>query len=199
MLKRRLVLSTLGLLALAAAVTTVSVVGSASARKPSRKHTPPHKIHRSAARQASDAASALSAFSVLSKPATSGGAPSNAAGVKVSARFPVWVTDEGGEICLSQEGINGPGIGVRDCATHEQALAGKLVMMNGIYASHGTESEVVGLAPDGNASVQATDTDGASRAVSVSDNVYEIVGNAPRTITLHDASGQATTQEVPGA
>jgi len=208
MLKRKLVLPMLSLVAVAAAVLVVSVAGSASA------HKAPHR-----ARQASAINAMLSAFSVLRKTATSGGAPlpssvshavaieGSQAGkieteltgeVEVAGQYPVWISPRGGEVCLLQENVVGPGIGSSFCATYEQALAGKLIGLSGKYPTHGAESVIVGLAPDSNTSVQATDASGASDTVSVHENVYEIVGQAPQTITLHDANGQTTTQEVPG-
>jgi len=214
MLKRNVLLLALGLLAVAAAVIGVTIGGSASAHKAS------HRVQSATARQASDdAAAMLSAFSVLSKSVTSGGAPlppsvSRAAGaegseaskaepqltarVEVAGQYPVWVTPENGEICLFQESVVGPGIGSSVCATYEQALAGKLIGLGGKYPTHGAESVVIGLAPNSNTSVLAADSSGASEAVSVHENVYEIVGKAPHTITLRDANGQSTTQEVPG-
>jgi hypothetical protein len=208
MLKRKLALPTLSLVAVAAAVLAVSVAGSASA------HKAPHR-----ARKASANAAMLSAFSVLRKTATSGGAPlplsvarAIATGgsrastiepeltgeVEVAGQYPVWVSPRDGEICLLQENVVGPGVGSSFCASDAEALAGKLIGLSGKYPTHGAESVVIGLAPDSNTSVQATDASGANDAVSVHENVYEIVGKAPHTITLSDANGQSTTQEVPG-
>jgi hypothetical protein len=208
MLKRKLALPTLSLMAVAVAVLVASVAGSASA------HKAPHR-----ARKASANVAMLSAFSVLRKTATSGGAPlpvsvaravategSRASTiepeltgeVEVTGQYPVWVSPRGGNICLLQEGVVGPEIGSSFCVTDAEALAGKLIGLSGKYPTHGAESVVIGLAPDSNTSVQATDVGGANDAVSVHENVYEIVGKAPHTITLQDANGQTTTQDVPG-
>jgi hypothetical protein len=213
MLKRKLVLPALSLLAVATAATIVAIAGPASA------HKAPHRVRSGTARQASGAAAVLRAFSVVRKSVTKGGGslPSSVAHaastassqasqlqaglttqVKVSDPYPVSVSPENGQICLFQQGVVGPGVGSSFCASYEEALSGKFIGLSGIYPS-GTESVVIGLAPNGNSSVLATDANGSTRAVDVSENVYEIVGKAPQTITLHDAEGQTETFPVPGA
>lgn len=213
MLKRKVLLATLGLLAIAAAAIGVTVSSSASAQRGS----PP--VRSAAAGEADNHVAAMrSAFSVLNTTATTGGvtlpsgvtraATTEGSGAGkaepqltarvVTGQYPIWVTPENGAICLVEENIVGPGIGSSICGTYEQALAGELIGLLGKYPTHGAESVVVGLAPDSNTSVLATDANGASGTVSVHENVYEIVGKAPHTITVRDANGQATTQEVPG-
>jgi hypothetical protein len=107
----------------------------------------------------------------------------------------VWVAAEGGNLCLIKNGVVEPGMASSGCNTAQEALEGKLI-------SHSTTPSgtavTVGLAPNGNASVLATEANGSSRTVSVNENVYEIVGKAPLAITLGDASGQSITAGVPG-
>jgi hypothetical protein len=179
MFKRKIMLPTLALAVIAVAIANVAHSASASAHK-SRHHQ---------LATAADANSAiLNTFAVLHKTGAAGGA-------KVQEQYPVWVEAQEGNLCLIKNGVVEPGMMSRACGTDEEALEGKLI-------SHATTpsgtSVTVGLAPNGDTSVTAIEADGSSRTVSVKENIYEIVGNAPLTIALNNASGQATTAGVPG-
>lgn len=209
MAKTKFTLPALGLAAIAvAAIAATLIASTASAHK--ARHRP------RAAAATSGSMAILNAFSVLRKPAASGGAPlppsaesaasdesSQAAKiepeltaeVKVQAQYPVWIASENGQLCLIQSGVVGPGVADSACGSYEEALAGKLIKFS--TTPSGTPV-IVGLAPNGNTSVQATEASGSSHALSVKENVYEIVGSAPHTITLHDANDQTTIAVVPG-
>jgi hypothetical protein len=208
MAKRKVVLPALSLAAISIAALVIALAtSSASAHKGRHLHP---------AARASDNAAILNAFSVLRTAASSGGAPlpegvgaaasNEAAGasktepeltgeVKVQGQYPVWIAPESGKICLLQEGIVGPGIADSVCGTDQEALEGKLIKYSGKYPSGGPV--IVGLAPNGNTSVIAREANGSGHTLSVTDNVYEIVGYSPQTISLINANGQATAAQVP--
>jgi len=210
MTKSKLTLPGLGLAVVVAAALGVAL-GTSSASAHKTRHVP-----RAPAARASYNATVLNAFSVLRKAASSGGAPlppsvdaaasDEASGasrlepeltgeVKVQDQYPVWVAPEAGKICLVQEGIVGPGISDSVCGTDQEALEGKLIKFSRDYSSG--DPVIVGLAPNGNASVRATEASGGNQTVSVTDNVYEMVGHTLQTIALTNANGQATTAPVP--
>jgi hypothetical protein len=207
MLKRRFVLPTLGLAAIAIAITSVALASSTASAHKAR--------HRPRAAAASASAAILDAFSVLRKAASAGGAllppsvetaasdesseaskiaPELTVEAKVEEQYPVWVATQEGHLCLIKNGVIAPGIASSSCGGFAEALEGNLI-------SHSTTksgtSVVVGLAPNGNTSVLATEANGSSHAVNVKENVYEIVGQAPQTIQLRNASGQTVTADVP--
>jgi hypothetical protein len=208
MLKRKFVLPTLGVAVIAVAISSL-VLGSSTASA--------HKgRHRQRATAADTSAAILNAFAVLRKAASAGGAPlpssvetaasdesSQASKIapeltvetKVQKQYPVWVAAEAGKLCLIENGIVDPGMASSDCGTSQEALEGKLIS----YTTTPSGTPVTtGLAPNGNTSVIATEANGSSRTVSVNENVYEIVGNAPLAITLSNASGQTTTAQPGG-
>ncbi|HEX4034845.1 MAG TPA: hypothetical protein VHX66_10410 [Solirubrobacteraceae bacterium] len=126
------------------------------------------------------------------------GAPTNPYGINLSFdRFATganaWVQAGSSGVCVVAYGLDvghpNDGIGAAVCTSTATALGGDLLFRKGhVY---------VALAPDGNPTVTVTDTDGSTRQVPVTDNVYKIVGGAPSSITLRDASGALTTVPIP--
>ncbi len=208
MLKRKFVLPVIGLAIIATAIGGVLLAGSTASAHRGR--------HRQRATAADTDAAILNAFSVLRKAASAGGAPlpssveaaasnegSKASKIapeltveaKVPEQYPVWVATQEGQLCLIKNGVVEPGMASSSCGTYQEALEGTLISHSSTPS--GT-AVTVGLAPNGNTSVTATEANGTSRTLSVNENVYEIVGKAPLTITLSNASGQTVTAGVPG-
>jgi len=207
MLKRRFVLPALGFAVIAVAISSVALASSTASAHKGR--------HRQRATAADTSAAILDAFAVLRKAASAGGAPlppsveaaasnesSKASKIapeltveaKVQEQYPVWVATQEGHLCLIKNGVVAPGMASSSCGTYEEALEGKLI-------SHSTTESgtpvIVGLAPNDNTSVIATEANGSSHTLSVNENVYEIVGKSPQTITLSNASGHTITAAVP--
>lgn len=109
-----------------------------------------------------------------------------AAAVYAGGSYPTWVVPGASKICLvagSTGPTSNPGSTCAELGWAEQhGLA--IVTEN----SNGTPV-VFGLAPNGNTSVDVTETDGSTRTVPVVHNVYEIVGGSPKTVKLKALSG----------
>jgi hypothetical protein len=106
--------------------------------------------------------------------------------------YPTWVVPGTTEVCLVVGAIGARGVPGSTCGSIAQGEAGLALM---------TETDagapiVLGLAPNGNASVEVTNADGAKKSITVTNNVYEITGGRPSTVSLKDASGASTTQPV---
>jgi hypothetical protein len=56
---------------------------------------------------------------------------------------------------------------------------------------------VLGLVPNGNASVEVTDADGSRSTVPVANNVYEITGGTPVSVKMRNASGATVSRHLP--
>jgi len=117
-----------------------------------------------------------------------------------------WVLPGASGVCSIVIGIVGPPpIGSGSCAPTSLALAGDYFDdWHGRWDSAHPrpvtfihEFTLIGLAPDGNTTVTVTEADGSTRQVPVADNIYEVVGGDPTSITLRDASGAPTTVPIP--
>jgi hypothetical protein len=124
--------------------------------------------------------------------------PQIASSVTVAGPYPVSIVPDGPEeLCLMQTGIVDPGMTGSSCGTIHQALEGKLIKHSTFPANEGGGSVLVGLASDANKTVEVTEADGTPRQVPVRENIYELVGGSPQSVTLLEAKGQAVTQNVP--
>lgn len=111
----------------------------------------------------------------------------------VAAAHPVWIVPGSVEICvLHLEKVGAGSICGTISAAEQRGLA------EGTENATG-ESLVIGLVPNGNASVSVTMRDGTTESVPVEDNIYEIVGGAPASVTLTNAAGARITRRFEGA
>lgn len=107
--------------------------------------------------------------------------------------YPTWVVPGVNHICLVLGTTGANSVPSSSCGSASSAEQHGLVIS--------TEDEagtpvIVGLVPNGSSVVKVTNADGTSKSVSVVDNVYEVTGGAPRTITFRDGSGSETTRPV---
>ncbi|HEX4033222.1 MAG TPA: hypothetical protein VHX66_02150 [Solirubrobacteraceae bacterium] len=126
------------------------------------------------------------------------GLPTNPYGIDPSFdRFATgadaWVQAGSSGICVIAYGLDvgypHDGVGDETCFSTATALGGDdLDRVGHVY---------VGLVPDGNPTVTVTDTDGSTRQIPVTENIYKVVGGSPSSITFHDASGASTTLPIP--
>jgi hypothetical protein len=124
--------------------------------------------------------------------------PQIARAVTVAGPYPVSIVPDGPEeLCLMQTGIVDPGVTGASCGTIRDALEGKLIKHSTFPANEGGGSVLVGLASDANRSVEVTEAGGKQRQVPVRENIYELVGGSPQSVTLLEAQGQSVTQYVP--
>jgi hypothetical protein len=126
------------------------------------------------------------------------GAPTNPYGIdpsfdKFAVGADAWVQAGSSGICLIAYGLDAgfpnDGVGHGSCASTATALGGDMFDRIG--------QTYVGLAPDGNTTVTVTDSDGSTRQIPVTGNVYKVAGGDPSSITLRDASGALTTVPIP--
>lgn len=116
------------------------------------------------------------------------------AAVLAGGAYPVWVVPGTTELCLVV-GEMKPGAGTpADCGPTSDVEQLGLAL---VTETPSGQSLVVGLVPNGNRSVEATNSDRSSEDVGVSNNVYEIVGGDARTLTLKTAGGASTTRHLP--
>jgi hypothetical protein len=106
-----------------------------------------------------------------------------------------WILPGSSGLCVITIGIVGPGVGSGNCNSTLLALSGDFFVPSKQWPTK--QIVVVGLAPDGNRTVDVTDTDGSTREVRVTDNVYVVRGGHPSSIKLRDASGALTTVPIP--
>jgi hypothetical protein len=110
----------------------------------------------------------------------------------VGGTYPTWVVPGSTEVCLVV-GANGPdNVPSSVCGPVSRAEAG-MALVTG--SGPGGQS-VVGLAPDGNATVKVTNTDGTTENVPVKNNVYEIIDGKQNTVSLKEASGAMTQRPL---
>lgn len=116
------------------------------------------------------------------------------AAVFVDGAFPSWIVPGSTEVCLMHGPLGSGGSSGGICGTiaafEQRGLAEATETSSGANV-------VLGLVPDGNQSVEVTDSDGSTKAVPVTDNVYEITGGDPVSATLRDASGTTIARHLP--
>jgi hypothetical protein len=107
--------------------------------------------------------------------------------------YPTWVVPGTNHVCLVLGSTGANSVPSSSCGSTTGAGQHGLV----ISTENGSGTPViVGLVPNGNPVVKVTDTNGASKGVSIVSNVYEITSGAPRSVTFRDASGNETTQPI---
>jgi hypothetical protein len=107
--------------------------------------------------------------------------------------YPTWVVPGADHVCLVLGTTGANSVPSSSCGSTASAE------QHGLAIS--TENEagtpvIVGLVPNGNPVVKVTNTNGTSKGVPVVDNVYEVTGGAPRTVTFRDGAGSETTRPV---
>jgi len=106
--------------------------------------------------------------------------------------YPTWVVPGSTEVCLVIGAIGQRGVPGSTCAPVVDAEAGLTLMTE----TDSGQPLVLGLAPNGNASVKVTYADHTTARIPVSNNVYEITSGKPSTVTLTIASGAPITRSV---
>ncbi len=105
---------------------------------------------------------------------------------------PAWIVPGSEQVCLVHA-LNGGGTGGicgTSAAIEQRGIAGTGESPSG-------SPVVLGLVPNGNTSVDVTNTDGSKETVPVTNNVYEITTGDPVSATLKNASGALTTRHLP--
>jgi hypothetical protein len=195
--------SAIGLLALAAIVVAVAVTTAGASSKnhavklhPRRSPVVSARLRQMfevldgtrRARSASVGASYEPLPAAVAQGMSSQGMDPNAA-VFVGGTFPAWVVPGASEVCLVV-GTTGPNsVPSADCATIAASESGLAL----VTRSAG-QPVVLGLVPNGNTSVQVTNTNGTKESIPVTNNVYEITKGKPSSVTLRGASGASTTE-----
>lgn len=106
--------------------------------------------------------------------------------------YPTWVVPGSTEVCLVIGAIGQRGVPGSTCASVSDAEAGLIL----VTETDSGQPLVLGLAPNGNASVKVTYADRTTARVPVRNNVYEITSGKPSTVTLTTASGAPITRSV---
>ena len=112
------------------------------------------------------------------------------AAVFTGGKVPTWVVPGASDVCVVLGASSPTGVPSADCgpaATVEQ------YGLRLTTTSADGNSLLVGLAPDGNPSVSIQESSGATRAIAVIDNVFEVEGGEPRSVTMRTPSGQQLT------
>jgi len=205
MTRRKLSFLALPILAVAALIGATVLSSSASSR-PKHQYAHPnlalirafHVLRRSAT-ASSNAEQALppGVFEAHEQNGTDarGMEPDLTREVRVGAKYPTWIVPDGDQLCIVQSGIVGAGVDDSVCGSAQSALEGGLIKVSGLQSGG---SVVTGLVPDGNAAVRVTEADGAVRSVPVHENLFEIVGGHPASVSLTEAGGNAVSEEIPG-
>lgn len=114
----------------------------------------------------------------------SGVNPSEA--VFAGGTYPTWVVPGSSKVCLVA-GATGPhSVPSSMCSPISWAEQHGLAI---VTEREGRLPVILGLAPDGNSSVQVAEADGATQSVPVVNNVYEIIGGSPKSVTIRGTSG----------
>jgi hypothetical protein len=125
--------------------------------------------------------------------------PQRVAGIEPAAAayaggtYPAWVVPGTSKVCLVAGSTGPTSVPGSTCAELAWAEQHGLAIVT--EDSMGTPV-VFGLAPNGNTSVEVTETDGSTRSVPVANNVYEIVGGSPKTVRLKGLSGAVWERAV---
>jgi hypothetical protein len=106
--------------------------------------------------------------------------------------YPTWVVPGSSEVCLVVGTTGSRSVPGATCGPTAKAEAG----LTGMTETDSGQPVVLGLAPNGNTSVEVTNADGTTENVPVTNNVYEVVSGKPSTVSLKTASGTPTTESV---
>lgn len=119
---------------------------------------------------------------------------SPSAAVFTGGTYPTWIVPGSTEVCLMHDAVGRIGAPGGICGTiaafEQRGLA------EATEASPGSPV-VLGLVPNGNTSVDVTNSNGSTESVPVANNVYEITSGDPVSATLKNASGASTTRRLP--
>ena len=125
-------------------------------------------------------------------PASLGIDPSQA---RYVASVGTWVIPGSNGVCLLSVSVAGTGVGSSVCGSTSQAMAGDVVAVTDTPAG---AVITTGLAPNGVSSMSVTDADGATATGGVTDNVFQVSGGQPVTLTPTTAAGPGTPIEAVG-
>jgi hypothetical protein len=124
---------------------------------------------------------------------------SQIAGVDTSAAvfaggtYPAWVVPGLTETCVIVGAVRPGDVPGGVCGSTAAAIHGLALATENAAGT----SVVLGLVPNGNASVKVTNADGTTENVPVTNNVYEVTGGTPSTVSLKEASGKRVTRHLP--
>jgi hypothetical protein len=114
------------------------------------------------------------------------------AAVFAGGTYPTWVVPGSTEVCLIRLATRPGDVPDGVCGSVSAAEHGLALTSESATGA----PVVVGLVPDGNASVGVTDADGTSQNVPVTNNVYEITSGEPSMVSLREASGASVTRHL---
>jgi hypothetical protein len=106
-----------------------------------------------------------------------------------------WLIPGASGECIVSENLVGPGVADSTCGSDAVAASGTLIKYS--WTPSGVP-EFIGLAPNGVTSVSVAEGTGASRSIPVEDNIYAVAGGDPAKIKVTGASGETSTEMVPG-
>lgn len=117
-----------------------------------------------------------------------------AAAVYAGGAYPTWVIPGSTEVCLmangTKAGDSAGGICGSTAALEQRGLAEVTEGPTGAPL-------VLGLVPNGNATIEVTNSNGTTETVPVHNNVYEVTAGDPVSATMKDAAGAAVTRILP--
>ena len=114
------------------------------------------------------------------------------AALYVGGTYPTWLVPGSAEACIVVAPNRPHAVPGGTCAPVSTLNAGMTLITEGPSG----QPLIIGLVPNGNASVGVTDVDGSTRTVAVTNNMFEINTGDPNTVTLKDASGASATHMV---
>ena len=114
------------------------------------------------------------------------------AAVFAGGTYPTWVVPGSTEVCLMHAALSRQDVPGGVCGSIKAAEHGLAVTSEDAAGA----PVVLGLAPDGNISVNVTNADGTTESVPVTNNVYEITSGDPVSVTLKQASGASETRHL---
>lgn len=195
------------LLVAVAAVISVTVIGTAASgsngRKSSRRvpvvqRAISPRLYRligalSRAKRASTSSPPLPV--VVREGTTQQTGVSPAAAVFAGGAYPTWIIPGSTEVCLMHGTLD-------ETNSTPGGICGTIAAFEQRGLAEVTESApgspmVIGLVPNGNASVEVTDLDGSVGSVPVTNNVYEITKGDPVSAKLRNAQGVTITRRLP--
>ena len=107
--------------------------------------------------------------------------------------YPTWIVPGAGRVCLVIAGIGRNGVPAASCGSPSEAEAGQITLLT--ETDSGTPL-AFGLAASNNAGVTVTDANGSTKALPLTNNVYEVTSGTPASVSLKTASGSAVTDDI---
>lgn len=114
------------------------------------------------------------------------------AAVFVGGVYPTWIVPGAAEICLVVGAVSPGDVPSGVCGSIPAAEHGLALTSSNAAGT----PVVLGLVPNGNATVKVTNTDGTTENVPVTNNVYEITSSNPSTVRFNEASGISITRHL---